>query len=93
MPLFRRLPKRGFHNPFKKCYAIVNVGQLNRFDDGATVDAQVLIDAGMIDRIRDGVKVLGEGDLQKKLTVEAAKFSRNATEKIMGAGGEVKEAK
>ena len=87
MPLYRRLPKRGFTNKWAKEYAEVNVKDLNKFDDGATVDAAALIEMGIVKKALDGVKVLGNGELEKKLTVKAAKFSKSAAEKIEKAGG------
>ncbi len=87
MPLYRRLPKRGFNNKWAKEYAEVNVKDLNKFDEGATVDAAALIEKGIVKKALDGVKVLGNGELQKKLTVKAAKFSKSAAEKIEKAGG------
>ena len=87
LPLYRRLPKRGFHNKFGKEYAIINVEALERFEDGATVDAQALLDAGMISKVYDGLKVLGKGEITKKLTVCAAVFSETAKGKIEAAGG------
>ena len=87
MPLQRRLPKRGFNNIFATKYAIVNLSDLNRFEDGAVVDAQALKDAGIVKNAMDGIKVLGNGELTKKLTVNAAKFSATAKESIEKAGG------
>ena len=87
MPLYRRLPKRGFNNKWAKEYAEVNIKDLNKFDDGATVDAAALIEKGIVKKALDGVKVLGNGELEKKLTVKAAKFSKSAAEKIEKAGG------
>lgn len=87
MPLYRRLPKRGFNNPFKKEWALVNIDALNRFDDGTTVTPELLLESGVIRKIVDGVKILGEGELQKKVTVQAHKFSQSAIEKIEAAGG------
>ena len=89
MPLARRLPKRGFSNArFKKNYAVVNVGVLEqRFEDGAVVNETALRDAGIVSGRCDGIKVLGDGDLAKKLTVEADKVSATAREKIEKAGG------
>jgi len=87
MPLFRRIPKRGFNNPFKKRYAIVNVEDLRAFDDGSEVDPQSLRDRGIISPSRDGVKILGNGNLSKALTVSAHRFSKSAVEKIEKAGG------
>ena len=88
LPLYRRLPKRGFHNKFGKEYAIINVEALERFEDGAIVDAQALLDAGMISKLYDGLKVLGKGEITKKLTVCAAVFSETAKGKIEAAGGQ-----
>lgn len=87
MPLYRRLPKRGFHNIFKKEYAEVNVGQLSDFPDGTVVDPQVLRDKGVIRKICDGIKILGSGEIQRSLTVRAHGFSKSAAEKIQKAGG------
>ena len=87
MPLYRRLPKRGFTNKWAKEYAEVNVKDLNRFEDGSVVDINVLIESGLIGKALDGVKVLGNGELEKKLTVKAEKFSKSAVEKIEKAGG------
>ncbi|AIS53173.1 50S ribosomal protein L15 [Thermoanaerobacter kivui] len=88
MPLTRRLPKRGFTNIFKKEYAIVNVGTLEeRFEDGAVITPEILIESGIIKDVKDGVKILGDGDLSKKFTVRAHKFSQSAIEKIQAVGG------
>jgi large subunit ribosomal protein L15 len=88
MPLIRRLPKRGFNNAaFKTNYAVVNLGDLNRFDDGATVDEATLLEAKLIRGKYDGVKILGTGELTKKLTISADKVSASAREKIEKAGG------
>ncbi len=87
MPLARRIPKRGFNNIFAKTYAIVNVADLNKFESGAEVDADALLKAGLIKKACDGVKVLGNGELEKSLTVKAAAFSAGAKEKIEKAGG------
>lgn len=87
MPLQRRIPKRGFHNIFATRYAIVNVSQLNQFRKGSKVDVAALKKAGVIKKEYDGVKVLGNGELTKSLTVIAAKFSAGAKEKIEGVGG------
>ena len=89
MPLDRRLPKRGFKNIFAKVYAEVNVETLNRFEDGATVDAVALIEAGVLKNIYDGVRILGNGELTKKLTVVANGFTKSAESKITAAGGKV----
>ena len=87
MPLQRRVPKRGFINIFATKYATVNVSDLEKFEDGAVVDAQALVDAGLLKKTLDGVKVLGRGELTKKLTVNCAAFSASAKEKIEKAGG------
>lgn len=87
IPLYRRLPKRGFHNVFAKHYAVVNVNVLNAFEDGATVNAATLLEKGIIHNVNDGLKVLGNGEITKKLTVEASIFSASAKEKIEAAGG------
>ena len=90
MPLYRRLPKRGFNNIFAKEYAEVNVAQLNRFEDGATVDPVALIEAGILKNVRDGIRILGNGTLEtKNLTVIANGFTKPAEEKITAAGGKV----
>ena len=90
MPLYRRLPKRGFNNVFAKQYAEVNVEQLNRFEDGATVDPVALIEAGILKNVRDGIRILGNGTLEtKNLTVIANGFTKAAEEKITTAGGKV----
>nr|MBQ4319936.1 50S ribosomal protein L15 [Clostridia bacterium] len=87
IPLYRKLPKRGFYNQFSTKYAIVNVEALNVFEDGATVNLAALIEKGIIRKAYDGLKVLGNGDITKKLTVEATVFSATAKEKIEAAGG------
>ena len=87
MPLYRRTPKRGFTNHWKKEYVGVNVEKLNCFEDGATVTSQMIIDAGLANKVTEGVKILGGGELKKKLTVQAEKFSDSAIEKIVAAGG------
>ena len=89
MPLYRRLPKRGFKNVFAKEYAEVNVSQLNRFEDGATVEPVAIIEAGILKNVRDGIRILGNGTLEKKLTVIANGFTKSAEEKIVAAGGKV----
>lgn len=88
-PLARRLPKRGFTNFNRKEYAIINVGDLNRFEDGAQVTPEILKDMGILKKQLAGVKVLGEGKLEKKLHVVAAKFSKSAEEAIVKAGGTI----
>ena len=87
MPLYRRVPKRGFNNVFGTDYAEVNVERLEAFEDGAVVDAKALLDARIIRKELDGVKILGAGELTKKLTVKAAKFTGSAKEKIEAVGG------
>ena len=89
MPLYRRIPKRGFTNIFAKEYVTVNVSELNRFEDDKVVTPEVLLSEGMIKKINDGVKILGNGEINKKLTVKAHKFSKAAAEKIEAAGGKV----
>ncbi|HZG55485.1 MULTISPECIES: 50S ribosomal protein L15 [Paenibacillus] len=86
-PLYRRLPKRGFNNPFRKEYAIVNLEQLNNFADGTEVTPEILINSGIIKNPLAGIKVLGDGELTVKLSVKANKFSKSAVEKITAAGG------
>lgn len=86
-PLYRRLPKRGFKNHFAKEYAVVNLSDLEKFENGTTVNAELLLSEGIIRKELDGVKVLGNGTLTKKLTVVATKFSKTAEEKIQAAGG------
>jgi large subunit ribosomal protein L15 len=87
MPLARRLPKRGFHNIFAKPLEAVNVSVLNKFEDGTVVDAKVLLETGVLSKCDNGVKILGNGTLTKKLTVQASAFSASAKEKIEAAGG------
>ena len=87
MPLYRRLPKRGFTNRNTKVITAINVDVLNRFEDGTEVTPKLLIESGAVSKIVDGVKILGGGELTKKLTVKAAKFSGSAKEKIEAAGG------
>jgi len=87
MPLQRRIPKRGFNNIFATNYAIINIAALNKFEDGAVVDTQALKDMGLIKDSKDGVKVLGNGELTKKLTVKVAAYSESAKAKIEAAGG------
>ena len=88
LPLYRKLPKRGFNNSrFGKCYSEVNVKSLNKFNDGDVVDSAALLAQGIINNVFDGVKILGEGELTKKLTVKAAVFSASAKEKIEAVGG------
>lgn len=87
MPIYRRLPKRGFTNIFAKEYVEVKISDLNKFESGAVVDAQALKEAGIIKKVCDGVKVLGNGEINVKLTVKADKFTEAAKEKIEAAGG------
>ena len=87
MPLQRRIPKRGFNNIFAKPYVTVNVAALNQFEDGATVDTAALQEAGLIKNAPNGVKILGNGKIEKKLTVQAAAYSESAKAKIEAAGG------
>lgn len=90
MPLARRLPKTGFDNAWKKVYSVVNVSSLNAFDDGAEVTAQGCLEKGILSKIEPyGLKVLGDGELTKKLTVKATKFTKSAAEKIQKAGGNI----
>ena len=88
-PLYRRIPKRGFNNYFAKEYAIINVSDLEVFDNDTTVNSKALIEKGLINKELDGVKVLGNGTLTKKLTVVATKFSKSAEEKIQAVGGKI----
>lgn len=88
LPLFRRLGKRGFNNTrFRTVYATINVSDLNRFEDGTVVTPELLIETGAVKKQLDGIKVLGNGELSKKLTVKANKFSKSAKEKIESVGG------
>lgn len=90
MPLYRRMPKRGFNNKiFAKVYAEVNVSDLDIFEDGTVVTGELLKEKGIIKKIHDGVAVLGNGEVSKKLTVQAARFTKTASEKIEAAGGKV----
>ncbi|NLL06605.1 MAG: 50S ribosomal protein L15 [Clostridiaceae bacterium] len=88
MPLYRRIPKRGFNNKlFAKVYSEVNVSDLNKFENGDVVTPELLIEKGLVKKIVDGVAILGNGELSKKLTVKAARFTKTASEKIEAAGG------
>ena len=89
MPIYRRLPKRGFTNIFAKKYTEINVSDLNKFEDGTVVDATLLKETGVISKILDGVVVLGRGELTKKITVKAARVTEGAAKKIEAAGGKV----
>lgn len=87
MPLQRRIPKRGFVNIFATKYATIKVSDLNKFEDGAVVDVEAIVEAGLIKKTLDGIKILGDGELQKKLTVQVKAFSASAKQKIEAAGG------
>ncbi len=87
MPLYRRIPKRGFNNPFKKVWSIVNVEDLNRFEEDTEITPAILMENGLIKKLNDGVKILGNGEIEKKLTVKANQFTKSAQEKIEAAGG------
>ena len=87
MPLYRRIPKRGFTNIFRKEWSIMNVSDLNCFEDGTEITPELLAKEGKVKQVKAGVKILGEGNLEKKLTVKANKFSKSAIEKIEAAGG------
>ena len=89
MPLARRLPKRGFTNPFTKQIVSINVDRLNIFDNGTEITPEVLLERRVISKVLDGVKILGNGNLEKSLTVKGCKFSKSAIEKIEAAGGKV----
>ena len=91
LPLYRKLPKRGFKNRFAVNYSIVNIEALNKFEDGAVVDLEALVAAKIVRKPLDGLKVLGNGELTKKLTVKATVFSATAKEKIEAAGGKIEE--
>lgn len=89
-PLYRRLPKRGFSNaPFKKEYATINVSELNRFNDGDVITNELLIEQKVVKQVKDGIKILGNGELTKKLTVKVDACSKGAMDKITNAGGSV----
>ncbi|MDQ1910858.1 50S ribosomal protein L15 [Paenibacillus sp. GD4] len=87
-PLYRRLPKRGFNNPFRVEYAVVNVEDLNKFAAGTEVTPEVLVESGIVKNTLDGIKILGNGEITVKLSVKANKFSQSAVEKIQAAGGQ-----
>jgi large subunit ribosomal protein L15 len=87
MPLFRRLPKRGFNNFTRKNWTIVNVETLNKFEDGTEITPELLLETGVLSKVEYGVKILGDGELTKKLTVKANKFTQSAITKIEAAGG------
>ncbi len=88
-PIYRRIPKFGFTNPTRKEYAIVNISSLNKFKDGTVVNSALLIDSGLVKKEYDGIKILGNGILERKLTVVANKFSKSAQKAIEGCGGKV----
>lgn len=92
MPLQRRLPKRGFKNIFKKVYSVVNLSDLDRFEKDAVIDSAALIKAGIIKKVNDGVKLLGNGELKHPLTIKVDKLSKKAEQKIKDAGGTIQEA-
>jgi len=87
MPLFRRIPKRGFHNKFKKQWTVINIEILNEFEDGTEITPEVLLQTGVVSKLNYGLKILGDGELNKKLTVKANKFTQSAITKIEAAGG------
>ncbi len=89
MPIYRRLPKRGFTNIFKKQYAVLNISDLDRFDDGATIDVDVLRQVGLVKGKVDGAKLLGNGDTQKKFALKSILVSKTAKEKIESVGGSI----
>ncbi|GIM29912.1 50S ribosomal protein L15 [Clostridium polyendosporum] len=89
MPLYRRLPKRGFTNPFAKHYVTINVDRLNIFEDGTEITPELLLETRVVSKLMDGVKILGNGNVEKNLTVKGCKFSKSAAEKIVAAGGKV----
>jgi len=89
MPLSRRVPKRGFRNVFSKKYAIINVGELNRFNEDEIITPERLLQEGMVNKIRNGIKILGKGAINKKFTIRVHKISKGAINKIESAGGKV----
>jgi large subunit ribosomal protein L15 len=89
MPLFRRLPKRGFTNIFAKHFVTLNIDRLNVFENGTEVTPKLLLEKRIVRKVKDGIKILGNGDLERNLTVKATKFSKSAVEKIEAAGGKV----
>ena len=89
MPLYRRLPKRGFKNPFSKEFVCINLDRLNIFENGTEITPEVLLERRVVSKVLDGVKILGNGNLEKSLTVKGCKFSKSAIEKIEAAGGKV----
>ena len=91
MPLYRRLPKRGFTNPFTKHFVTINVDRLNIFDNGTEVTPELLLERRVVSKLMDGVKILGNGNIEKSLTIAGCKLSKQAAEKIVAAGGKVEE--
>lgn len=89
MPLYRRLPKRGFTNPFSKNFITINVDRLNGFENGTEVTPELLLETRVVSKLMDGVKILGNGNIEKSLTVKGCKFSKQAADKIVAAGGKV----
>lgn len=89
MPLYRRLPKRGFTNPFSKNFVTINVDRLNCFENGTEVTPELLLETRVVSKLMDGVKILGNGNIEKSVTVKGCKFSKQAAEKIVAAGGKV----
>ena len=89
MPLYRRLPKRGFKNPFSKEFVCINLDRLNIFENGTEITPEILLERRVISKVLDGVKILGNGTLEKSVTVKGCKFSKSAKEKIEAAGGKV----
>jgi large subunit ribosomal protein L15 len=89
MPLHRRLPKRGFNNVFRKEYTVVNLDTLSQFEPGASVAPETLLEKGIVKKLRDGIKILGNGELKHAVNVRAHKFSKGAAEKIQNAGGTI----
>lgn len=89
MPLYRRLPKRGFTNPFSKEFVCINIDRLNVFENGTEITPEILLERRIVSKVLDGVKILGNGTLEKSLTVKGCKFSKSAIEKIEAAGGKV----
>ncbi|MGG5463062.1 50S ribosomal protein L15 [Clostridium sp. B9] len=89
MPLYRRLPKRGFTNPFTKHFVTINVDRLNIFDNGTEVTPELLLEKRVVSKLMDGVKILGNGNIEKSLTIAGCKLSKQAAEKIVAAGGKV----
>lgn len=89
LPIFKRLPKRGFTNPNRKEYAVVNIKTLNRFSEGTEVTPELLVETGVVKNVLDGIKILGDGELNVKLTVKANKFSKSAAKSIEAAGGQI----